>query len=182
MNEHKAEKQEIVSNKEIRWLQISAGQCPAECQWVVAQLVRHILRVCSKTTVNAELLESAVGENKNIYKSAILRIEGDQSSEFVNQYVGTILWHGVSPFRSNHKRKNWYVGVDVLSHDSGKGFDGQYPILDKDLMVETFRASGPGGQNVNRRESAVRITHKVFNGISVVGREERTQPLAVPSQ
>ncbi len=73
-----------------------------------------------------------------------------------------------SPFRPEHKRKNWYVGVEALEPPATARFDL------RDLRFETMRASGPGGQHVNRTESAVRVTH-VPTGVQASASEERSQ-------
>ncbi len=87
---------------------------------------------------------------------------------FVAAWRGTVQWIAQSPFRPEHKRKNWFVGVEVLAPPSAAEFDPQ------DVRFETMRASGPGGQHVNRTESAVRVTH-VSTGLQASASEERSQ-------
>ena len=77
-------------------------------------------------------------------------------------------WIAQRPFRPEHKRKNWFVGVEVFELSDEIKFDPN------DITWETMRASGPGGQHVNRTESAVRVTH-VQSGMQAVASEERSQ-------
>jgi peptide chain release factor len=87
---------------------------------------------------------------------------------WLQPWIATIQWIGTSPYRPEHRRKNWFVGVSVLEQPDTTELNLT------DVRMDTFRASGPGGQNVNKIESAVRLTH-VPSGISVVAREARSQ-------
>lgn len=93
-------------------------------------------------------------------------IQFETSYDFTN-LEGSILWICKSPFRPNHKRKNWYVDVSILE---------EIPRITEEKLVrfETFRSGGKGGQNVNKVETGVRIIH-LPTGISVVSTEARTQ-------
>lgn len=97
-----------------------------------------------------------------------LELDGPGAVALARSWKGTVLWTCRSPYRPTHKRKNWFVGVEVFEPPEEREIDAH------DLKVETLRASGPGGQNVNRRESAVRVTH-LPTGVSVLAREERSQ-------
>ncbi len=158
------------------WMQITSGRCPAECQWVVARLVTHVTHHCAKKGVRVTLVDSVEGNRPGIFKSVLLSLSGVSQEHCLDRFSGTILWRGQSPYRPNHRRKNWYVGVESLvipdSHSARDQIDG----IEREIHVETMRATGPGGQNVNRRESAVRIMHRP-TGIQVVGREERSQEM-----
>ncbi len=166
-----AKKLNLVERDKTIWLQISSGRCPAECQWVVARLSQYIINFCAKTKINSELLETIAGDENGTFKSALIRLTGNNLQSCIDKFCGTILWHGQSPFRPRHKRKNWYVGVESLSFNLNSDSDSHF---EKEIKIETFKASGKGGQNVNKRDTAVRITH-LPTKIAVVGREERTQ-------
>lgn len=93
---------------------------------------------------------------------------GTACDEVVDEWEGTVQWIAQSPYRIYHKRKNWFVGVHsfVLSESQ--------EVTEHDFRYETLRASGPGGQHVNKTESAVRAVH-IPTGMSVVASDQRSQ-------
>ncbi|RLC19333.1 MAG: peptide chain release factor H [Deltaproteobacteria bacterium] len=154
----------------ICWLQITSGRGPAECCWVVTQAVRRIMEEAAEQSLKVRILEAISGEKPSTHKSALLALEGERFSEFVRQWTGTVQWVGKSPFRPHHKRKNWFIGVDQLKLPESRLWS------EKDIRIETMRASGPGGQHLNKTETAVRVT-LVPAGLSTVAQEERSQHL-----
>lgn len=154
------------------WLQITSGhgQAPVECCWVVYQVVKKISDDAKRSQIDIELVDMKEGEVNATCKSAILAIEGDSIDGFLDRWTGTIQWIGKSIFRPNHKRKNWFVGVERFK------LPERSLLSDKDVTFETMRSSGPGGQHANKSESAVRATH-LPTRISAVAQEERSQYL-----
>jgi len=153
----------------IRRLQISAGRGPQECCWVVFQLVHYLVQAAGEMGLQAELLEVVAGDSPNTYRSALLALEGDNRvGDFVKHWQGTVQWIGQSPFRPNHKRKNWFVSVTALL-----AMEPEKMNLDE-IKFEHMRASGPGGQHVNKTESAVRVVH-LPTGLSAISQTERSQ-------
>jgi len=151
------------------WLQVSAGQGPAECAWAVVRTVEEIQREASAASLEFRTVEIVSGSEAGTAESALISIRGDLPLErFIESWCGTVQWIARSPFRPKHKRKNWFVGVEVLEPvDEAR-------LAPEDLRWETMRASGPGGQHVNRTESAVRVTH-MPTGIQATAMEERSQ-------
>jgi len=150
------------------WLQITAGRGPAECQWVVAQLVPLLQREAALFGVAAEPIDAVPGEASGTLLSALVSLSGPGAEAFAATWQGSIQWIGKSPFRPHHKRQNWFVGVERLAEPSQPLWSLQ------ELEFSTLRASGPGGQHVNKTESAVRVVHRP-TGLAVVAREERSQ-------
>lgn len=151
------------------WLQISAGVGPAECAWVVARLQQVLVREAETQGLQVRILEAVAGPEPRTLRSVLLSIEGSEALSFARTWMGTVQWIGTSPFRPRHRRKNWFVGVTLLQPPPEPPPVGE-------VRLETMRASGAGGQNVNKVETAVRAIH-VATGLSVVAREERSQHL-----
>ncbi len=111
-----------------------------------------------------------VGNAQQTFKSILMSIEGSDIAGLLASFEGTIQWIGTSMFRPHHKRRNWFVGVTAFAPPQVLRWS------DNDLRIERMRASGPGGQHVNKTETAVRITH-LPTGIRAVAQEERSQYL-----
>lgn len=149
-------------------IQITAGRGPAECSWVVAQVLKLFLEEVRQEGLEYNLINSIPGTENGTLQSVILSLKGSELNTFLETWLGTVQWIGTSEFRKTHKRKNWFVGVyEVLQEQ-------MLELNDNDITFQAMRSSGPGGQNVNKVNSAVRAIHKE-SGISVVAMESRSQ-------
>ena len=149
-------------------IQITSGRGPAECCWVVAQVLKYFLKEIQELELNYEILHRSPGIENGTLQSATVKLTGSDLDQFLNNWLGTIQWIGTSTFRKCHKRKNWFIGVfelDIFSNQK---------ITAKDISYQAIRSSGPGGQNVNKVNSAVRATHHP-TGISLVAMDSRSQ-------
>jgi peptide chain release factor len=152
------------------WLQVTSGQGPEECALAAYHIVQRIMQESQRQGLAFALIEPVLGPMRDTYLSALVSITGEGSRIFATGWEGTIQWICQSPYRPAHKRKNWFAGVDIFTPPDEK----QSALMQRDVIFETMRASGPGGQHVNTTDSAVRAIHKP-TGIAVVAREERSQ-------
>ena len=149
-------------------LQISAGQGPAECRAFVPLLADIIRKdATEKGIVCLPLTEYSVRGRE--IASIRLSLEGD-IEDFRKSWEGTVKWIWQSTIRPHWPRKNWFVKVSFFDFRT----DMPGTVKTSDLKIETCRASGPGGQHVNRTDSAVRIVH-LPTGIEAMASEERSQ-------
>lgn len=150
------------------YLQITSGRGPAECCRVVARVVEKLLVQAKKQGVIAEIVDREPGTMNRTLYSAIISLEGAGSQKIVKEWEGTVQWIAQSPYRIYHKRKNWFIAVHAFSFPEMHNFD------QKDMAYQTLRASGPGGQHVNKTETAVRAIHTP-SGISATASDQRSQ-------
>ena len=95
-------------------------------------------------------------------------LSGKNVRSIIQPWLGTIQWIGQSPFRKNHKRKNWFIGFFEIKKQKLIEFN------EKKVRYQSMRSSGAGGQHVNKVSSAVRATH-VPTGIQAVSMDSRSQ-------
>lgn len=141
-------------------IQISSGQGPAECELAVSKFFETL----KKEYPDIKMISSHKSRFNDNYTSIIFETESD-----LQNLEGSVQWICKSPYRPNHKRKNWFIDVSVIPEQ-------QVICTDSNIHFERFHCGGKGGQNVNKVETGVRLIH-LPTGITVTSTAERSQLL-----
>lgn len=148
------------------YIQITAGRGPVECARAVTLVARKLL----DEIPGLKLVESEPhNQASDCYMSLTFAADEAIDNSIKDNWQGTVLWRSThNPYRPGHKRSNWFVGVNFID-------EVELPQTNEaDIVYETCRSGGNGGQNVNKVESSVRAIH-IPTGITVRCSDERSQ-------
>ena len=141
-------------------IQISSGQGPVECQLAVSKLFDAL----KSEFPDIKEINTHYSRFSNQPTSIMFETESDLS-----QLEGTVKWICQSPFRPDHKRKNWFVDISIIPEQ-------EIVCTTPEIRFERFHCGGKGGQNVNKVETGVRLIH-LPTGLTVTSSSQRSQLL-----
>lgn len=138
--------------------EISSGNGPSECELAVTKFSEYLVK-----NYDAKIIGSSAGYNRGTFRNIAIMANKD-----LKEFIGSVLWTCKSPYRPEHKRKNWYIDFRLFDRPESVKFDTEK------VVYSTFYSGGNGGQNVNKVETGVRAVY-LPTGDMTVCTDERSQ-------
>jgi peptide chain release factor len=138
---------------ETKTVHITTAKGPLECQLAAGKILSALLTDLRRLGIEAETIDRTSGAENGTISSATILVKGKDLSKYLQTWLGTIQWIQKSPYRPNHGRKNWFVGIFEMT------FPEKLTWKEEELVFQSIRSSGAGGQHVNKVSSAIRCTH-----------------------
>lgn len=152
------------------WIQISSGRGPLECCRAVALVAPLLKADLAAEDLDIRTIERIETGTRSTLRSVTYSSLPTPSTDLIAKWEGTHQWRQQSPFRLNHKRKNWFIGVSFLE------IPDEATIEHSDIALEAYKGSGAGGQHRNKNETAIRAIHLPTKTIAVAN-EERSRKM-----
>lgn len=149
-------------------IHITTAKGPLECQLAAGKILGALLADLRQKGLQAEVIDRVAGPESGTILSATIGINGIAIQTAIQSWLGTIQWIQKSPYRPNHGRKNWFVGIFEVNQAETAGWN------ENEIVYQSVRSSGSGGQHVNKVSSAVRAIHRP-SGTMVFVQESRSQ-------
>jgi peptide chain release factor len=153
---------------ETKIIHITTAKGSLECQLAAGKILGALLADLRQKGLQAEVIDRTAGPESGTILSATIQINGIAIQTAIQSWLGTIQWIQKSPYRPNHGRKNWFVGIFEVNPAEITGWD------ENEIVYQSVRSSGSGGQHVNKVSSAVRAIHTP-SGTMVFVQESRSQ-------
>jgi len=145
----------------------TAGRGPQECGLAVFGIQKKFQEYLKKDGIPIEITTQKKGSITKSIETIVFKLESKYKLQ-VQPWIGSIQWISPSPIRKYSKRKNWFIKCELINLNEAIVIDL------KSITIQTFRASGPGGQHRNKVETAVRIIHNP-TGIQVSASDSKSQ-------
>jgi len=153
--------------KKYKYILFTAGRGPIECGLAVQGVQMRFRKFLDSQNINYEIISRQLGQNRHSLETIVFRLELEKLSS-LDHWLGTIQWICKSPVRKYAKRKNWYIKCCKLQMSDA-------PLVNlKDITIQAYKASGPGGQHRNKVETAIRIIHNP-TGIIVTASDSKSK-------
>jgi len=146
---------------------MTAGRGPVECAIAVSGIQERFKQYLMKQNIEFHIISQTFGSIKGSIETIVFELKLTDSRK-IEAWIGTHKWKCDSPVRKFQKRKNWFIKCEKVA------LPEKVELLESDVIYQTFRASGPGGQHRNKVETAVRIIHNK-SGIIVTATDGKSQ-------
>lgn len=151
----------------MKYFVFTAGRGPLECSLTVYGIQEKFVKFLKQNGIDYELHSQSKASVKKGLNTIVFKCFTDDA-HLIHSWEGTIQWICPSPLRKTHKRKNWFIKAELIDLSVVQEIDFS------EVVVQSFRASGPGGQHRNKVETAIRLIHKP-SGLIVTATDGKSQ-------